>query len=89
MTHVSDVFLQHASSKHQDDNCVVLIGYGKNYEHLMDINRLYASELDQLLISWRRTSLIQVLKSSYHDSLVELAKASGHKGETLTSLNQF
>ena len=49
MRHVSNILLQHASSKHQDDY-IVLIGDGKTYEHLMDIKRLYGSEVDKLLI---------------------------------------
>ena len=92
MRHVSDILLQHASSKHQD-NYVVLIGDGKTYEHLMDIKRLYGSELDKLLIfpgDWHILYNYQpvLMKIYYHAGLLELAKASGHKGETLTSLQK-
>ena len=44
MRYVSDILLQHSSSKYQE-NFVVLIGDGKTYEHLMDIKRLYGAEL--------------------------------------------
>ena len=92
MRHVSNILLQHASSKHQDDY-IVLIGDGKTYEHLMDIKRLYGSEVDKLLIfpgDWHILYNYQpvLMKIYYHAGLLELAKASGHRGETLTSLQK-
>ena len=92
MRHVSNILLQHASSKHQDDY-IVLIGDGKTYEHLIDIKRLYGSEVDKLLIfpgDWHILYNYQpvLMKIYYHAGLLELAKASGHRGETLTSLQK-
>ena len=92
MRHVPDILLQHASSKSQED-FVVLIGDGKTYEHLMDIKRLYGAELDKLLIfpgDWHILYNYQpvLMKIYYHAGLLELAKASGYRGETLTSLQK-
>ena len=92
MRHVSDILLQHASSEHQD-NYVVLIGDGKTYEHLMGIKRQYGSELNHLLIfpgDWHILYNYQpvLMKVYYHTGLLELAKACGHRGETLTALQK-
>ena len=92
MKYVSDILLQHASSESQD-NFVVLIGNGKTYEHFMAIKRLYGAELEKLLIfpgDWHILYNYQpvLMKIYYHACLLELAKASGYKGETLTSLQK-
>ena len=92
MRHVSDILLQHASSKYQD-NYVLLVGDGKTYEHLMDIKQLYGSELEKLLIfpgDWHILYNYQpvLMKIYYHAGLMELAKVSGHRAETLTALQK-
>ena len=92
MKHVSEILLHKASSSHQD-NYVLLIGDGKTYEHLMNIKRLYGAELDQLLIfpgDWHTLYNYQpvLMKIYYHTGLMELAKACGHRGETLTALQK-
>ena len=51
MKHLAEILLETASfdSVHQD-RYVVLVGDGKAYEHLMQIKKMYGSELQKLLI---------------------------------------
>ena len=92
MRHLSELLLENASSPCQD-NFVILVGDGKTYEHLMHIKHLYGAELDKLLIfpgDWHTLANYQpvLMKAYYHAGLKELAMSSGHRGETLNSLEK-
>ena len=92
MKHLAEILLETTSSVHQD-RYVVLVGDGKTYEHLMQIKRMYGSELQKLLIfpgDWHTLKNYQpvLMKIYYPTGLKELAKASGFRAETLTSLEK-
>ena len=72
---------------------VVLVGDGKTYEHIVNIKRLYGSELEKLLIfpgDWHTLLNYQkvLMKFFLSSGLKDLAKASGFRGETLASLER-
>ena len=92
MKHLAEILLETRSSVHQD-RYVVLVGDGKTYEHLMQIKRMYGSELQKLSIfpgDWHTLKNYQpvLMKIYYPAGLKELAKASGFRAETLTSLEK-
>ena len=89
MTEVSELVLEKLLSESQ--KWVVLVGDGKTYEHLQSIKRLYGKAFEQLLIfpgDWHTLKNFQpvIMKAYYHAGLKEVAKSSGYKAETLTSL---
>ena len=92
MRHVAELFLEKAFSNFQD-NYVILVGDGKAYELLIQIKRMYGSELQRLLIfpgDWHTLANYQpvLMKAYYHAGLKEIAMRSGYRGETLNSLEK-
>ena len=86
---IADQLLEKFSATPQ--SWVVLVGDGKTYEHLVNIKRHYGSALDKLLIfpgDWHILKNLQpvIMKIYYSAGLRELAQASGHRGQTLASL---
>ena len=78
-------------AKHQNGHLIVQDG--KTYEHLKNIKHHYGSELDRLLIfpgDWHILKNYQevLMKVYYSCGLKELAKCSGFRAETLTSLEK-
>ena len=72
---------------------LIIVGDGKTYEHLKSIKRHYGSELDKPLVfpgDWHILKNYQevLMKVYYSCGLKELAKASGFRAETLTSLEK-
>ena len=70
---------------------VVVVGDGKTYDHLAKIKKVRSKQMERLLVypgDWHILKNFQLLlmKIYYHCGLRELAKASGFRGETLTSL---
>ena len=89
---VAEKLLNELQSDYQD-GYIVLVGDGKTYEHLMNIKRLYGSELEKLLIfpgDWHTLLNYQkvLMKIFLTSGLKDLAKASGFRGETLASLER-
>ena len=92
MKQVPELLLDNISSDYQR-KYVILVGDGKTYDHLMQIKHLYGSELQKLLIfpgDWHKLKNYQpvLMKIYYCAGLKELAKGSGYRGETLTSLEK-
>ena len=70
---------------------VILVGDGKSYEHLQSMKKLYGSTFEKLLIfpgDWHILKNFQpvIMKAYYHAGLQQIAKESGYRAETLTSL---
>ena len=71
----------------------VLVGDGKTYEHLQWVKKVYGSALENLLIfpgDWHIQKNYQpvLMKAYYHTGLLDIAKATGYKAETLKSLEK-
>ena len=72
------------------DGYVVVVGDGKTYDHLAKIKRLYGEPLHKMLIfpgDWQNYQMT-LTKVYYHSGLKELARMSGFRAETLTSLDR-
>ena len=92
MRHLSEHLLVNASSDSQD-GCIVLVGDGKTYEHLMQVKLTYGSEMTKLFIfpgDWHVLKNYQpvLIKVYYNAGLKELAQTAGFRGETLKSLEK-
>jgi hypothetical protein len=71
----------------------ILVGDGKQYEHLQQTKRLYGDTLKKLLIfpgDWHILKNFQqvIMKAYYHTGLQEIASHSTYKSETLASLHK-
>lgn len=91
MAEVAGMLSESIRSESQD--WVVLVGDGKTYYHLTKVKRLYGSALGNVLLfpgDWHVLKNFQpvLMKAYYHTGLKEIAKASGYRGETLTSLEK-
>lgn len=89
MAHVAELVLEQICSSYQGP--VVLMGDGKTFEHLQHVKQLYGNALSKILLfpgDWHVLKNFQqvLMKGYYHTGLKNIAIKSGHRGETLKSL---
>lgn len=89
MAHIAELVLKQICSSYQGP--VVLVGDGKTFEHLQHVKQLYGNALSKILLfpgDWHVLKNFQqvLMKGYYHTGLKDIAIKSGHRGETLKSL---